>query len=305
MVPHNELITLRDWVRWGASAMTEHKVFFGHGTDNALDDALELVLGVLHLDHSLPSDYLDARVTSGEQDRLLKAFEKRIEDRIPTAYLTGRAYFYGLEFIVDENVLIPRSPIAELINDQFEPWLGGVEVNRAMDLCTGSGCIGIAMAEAFPDAEVDLLDISPSALDIAQQNIDKHHLSDRVSAIQSDVFSGLSGERYELIVSNPPYVSSQEMEELPAEYLAEPELALEAGDDGMDIVSQILLQSPNYLTDDGLLVVEVGASADLLMERYPNVPFMWIDFEFGGDGVFAITAEQLVEYRDALIRSSH
>ena len=305
MVPHNELITLRDWVRWGASAMTEHKVFFGHGTDNALDDALELVLGVLHLDHSLPSDYLDARVTSGEQDRLLKAFEKRIEDRIPTAYLTGRAYFYGLEFIVDENVLIPRSPIAELINDQFEPWLGGVEVNRAMDLCTGSGCIGIAMAEAFPDAEVDLLDISPSALDIAQQNIDKHHLSDRVSAIQSDVFSGLSGERYELIVSNPPYVSSQEMEELPAEYLAEPELALEAGDDGMDIVSQILLQAPNYLTDDGLLVVEVGASADLLMERYPNVPFMWIDFEFGGDGVFAITAEQLVEYRDALIRSSH
>jgi len=305
VVPHNELITLRDWVRWGASVMTEHKVFFGHGTDNAFDDALELVLGVLHLDHSLPSDYLDARVTSGEQDRLLKAFEKRIEDRIPTAYLTGRAYFYGLEFIVDENVLIPRSPIAELINDQFEPWLGGVEVNRAMDLCTGSGCIGIAMAEAFPDAEVDLLDISPSALDIAQQNIDKHHLSDRVSAIQSDVFSGLSGERYELIVSNPPYVSSQEMEELPAEYLAEPELALEAGDDGMDIVSQILLQAPNYLTDDGLLVVEVGASADLLMERYPNVPFMWIDFEFGGDGVFAITAEQLVEYRDALIRSSH
>lgn len=305
MVPHNELITLRDWVRWGASAMTEHKVFFGHGTDNAIDDALELVLGVLHLDHSLPSDYLDARVTSGEQDRLLKAFEKRIEDRIPTAYLTGRAYFYGLEFIVDENVLIPRSPIAELINDQFEPWLGGVEVNRAMDLCTGSGCIGIAMAEAFPDAEVDLLDISPSALDIAQQNIDKHHLSDRVSAIQSDVFSGLSDERYELIVSNPPYVSSQEMEELPAEYLAEPELALEAGDNGMDIVSQILLQAPNYLTDDGLLVVEVGASADLLMERYPNVPFMWIDFEFGGDGVFAITAEQLVEYRDALIRSSH
>jgi len=305
VVPHDELITLRDWVRWGASAMTEHKVFFGHGTDNALDDALELVLGVLHLDHSLPSDYLDARVTSDEQGRLLKAFEKRIEDRIPTAYLTGRAYFYGLEFIVDENVLIPRSPIAELINDQFEPWLGGVEVNRAMDLCTGSGCIGIAMAEAFPDAEVDLLDISPSALDIAQQNIDKHHLSDRVSAIQSDVFSGLSVERYELIVSNPPYVSSQEMEELPAEYLAEPELALEAGDDGMDIVSQILLQAPNYLTDDGLLVVEVGASADLLMERYPNVPFMWIDFEFGGDGVFAITAEQLVEYRDALIRSSH
>jgi ribosomal protein L3 glutamine methyltransferase len=305
VVPHNELITLRDWVRWGASAMTEHKVFFGHGTDNALDDALELVLGVLHLYHSLPSDYLDARVTSGEQDRLLKAFEKRIEDRIPTAYLTGRAYFYGLEFIVNENVLIPRSPIAELINDQFEPWLGGVEVNRAMDLCTGSGCIGIAMAEAFLDAEVDLLDISPSALDIAQQNIDKHHLSDRVSAIQSDVFSGLNDERYELIVSNPPYVSSQEMEELPAEYLAEPELALEAGDDGMDIVSQILLQAPNYLTDDGLLVVEVGASADLLMERYPNVPFMWIDFEFGGDGVFAITAEQLVEYRDALIRSSH
>jgi ribosomal protein L3 glutamine methyltransferase len=185
VVPHDELITLRDWVRWGASTMSEHKVFFGHGTDNALDDALELVLGVLHLDHSLPSDYLDARVTSTEQDRLLKAFEKRIEDRIPTAYLTGRAYFYGLEFFVNENVLIPRSPIAELINDQFEPWLGGVEVNRAMDLCTGSGCIGIAIAEAFPDVEVDLLDISPSALDIAQQNIDKHHLSDRVSAIQS------------------------------------------------------------------------------------------------------------------------
>ena len=305
MLPHDELITLRDWVRWGASAMTQHKVFFGHGTDNALDDALELVLGLLHLDHSLPSDYLDARLTAAERARLHEGFQKRIEDRIPTAYLTGRAYFYGLEFIVNENVLIPRSPIAELIDDQFEPWLGGVEVTRAMDLCTGSGCIGIAMAQAFPDAEVDLLDISPSALDITQQNIDKHQLADRVTAIQSDVFAGLSDERYELIVSNPPYVSTREMEELPAEYLNEPELALEAGDDGMDIVSQILLQAPNYLTDDGLLVVEVGASADLLMERYPNVPFMWIDFEYGGDGVFAITAEQLVECRDALIRSSH
>lgn len=294
----DELRTLRDWIRWGASRFNEAQLFFGHGTDNALDEALALVLHALQLDHGLPADYLQARVTRAESERIVELFHQRIDRRVPAAYLIGKANFAGLEFFVDDNVLIPRSPIAELIGEGFAPWLDAEHVGSVLDLCCGSGCIGIACAYAFPSALVDLSDISPAALDIATRNIERHRLEDRVRGVRSDVFENLSGETYDLIVSNPPYVSIAEMAILPEEYRHEPELALEAGDDGMDIVARILAEGAEYLRPGGIMVIEVGASAELLMARYPAVPFLWLDFEHGGDGVFLLTAEQLEEYRE-------
>jgi ribosomal protein L3 glutamine methyltransferase len=299
----NELISMRDWVRWGASCFSAAELSFGHGTQSALDDALALVLHALHLDHTLPADYLAARVTSAEAERIVQLFETRVEQRVPVAYLIGEARFAGLDFFVDENVLIPRSPIAELIEEGFAPWLEPDQVTSVLDLCCGSGCIGIACAYAFPQALVDVSDISPAALEVAARNIERHRLEDRVRALRADVYDGLDGERYDLIVSNPPYVSSAEMATLPPEYRHEPPLALAAGEDGMDIVTQILAGATDCLRPGGILVVEVGASADLLMARYPDVPFLWLDFERGGDGVFLLTAEQLTEYRENIEES--
>jgi ribosomal protein L3 glutamine methyltransferase len=296
---HFELLTLRDWVRWGASQFNEHGLFFGHGTDNALDESLALVLHALHLDHAMSADYLDARVTGEEAKRIMQLFHERIDRRVPAAYLIGEARFAGLDFYVDENVLVPRSPIAELVEQGFSPWLDPEHVGSVLDLCTGSGCIGIACAYAFPQALVDLSDISPAALDVAARNIERHRLEGRVRALRADVYDGLDGEQYDLIVSNPPYVSSAEMAQLPEEYRHEPELGLEAGDDGMDVVARILAGAAGYLRQGGIIVVEVGASAELLMARYPDVPFLWLDFERGGDGVFLLTAEQLDEFRDS------
>ena len=298
-----ELVSLRDWVRWGASQFNAAGLVFGHGTDNALDEALALVLHAVRLDHDLPADFLAARVSAAEAIQIFELLRERVERRIPAAYLIGEARFAGLGFYVDENVLIPRSPIAELIEEGFAPWLDAEHVGSVLDLCTGSGCIGIACAFAFPDALVDLSDISPAALELAARNIERHGLEDRVRALRADVYDGLDGERYDLIVSNPPYVSTAEMATLPAEYRHEPELALEAGDDGMDVVARILRGGPDYLRPGGIMVIEVGASADLLMARYPDVPFLWLDFERGGDGVFLLTAEQLEEMRDVFEES--
>ncbi len=296
---HFELLTMRDWVRWGASRFNEYGLFFGHGTDNALDESLALVLHALQLNHQLPADYLDARVTADEAKRIMQLFQDRIERRVPAAYLVGEARFAGLDFYVDENVLVPRSPIAELIERSFAPWLDPEHVGSVLDLCTGSGCIGIACAYAFPNALVDLSDISPAALDVATRNIERHKLEGRVRALRADVYEGLDGERYDLVVSNPPYVSSAEMATLPAEYRHEPELGLEAGDEGMEVVARILAGAAGYLRPGGIMVVEVGSSAEFLMARYPDVPFLWLDFERGGDGVFLLTAEQLDEFGDS------
>lgn len=290
------LVTLRDWVRWGASRLNESGAFFGHGTDNALDEALALVLHAIHLDYSLPDSFLDCRVSREEADEIESLLRRRIERRIPAAYLVGHARFAGLDFLVNDSVLIPRSPIAELIGEGFAPWLVADHVGSVLDLCCGSGCIGIGCAHAFPQALVDLSDISPAALEVAMANIERHGLDDRVRAVHSDVFERLEGEQYDLIVSNPPYVSTAEMAGLPDEYRHEPELALEAGDDGMDVVARILADGADYLRPGGIMVVEVGASADLLMARFPGVPFLWLDFEQGGDGVFLLTLEQLQEY---------
>jgi ribosomal protein L3 glutamine methyltransferase len=284
-------------VRWGASRFAESGLCFGHGTDNPLDEALALVLHALHLNHELPSGFLDARLTPPETDQVATLLRRRIDERIPLAYLTHEARFAGLSFFVNENVLVPRSPIAELIETGFEPWLEPEQVTDVLDLCTGSGCIAIACAYAFPEANVDATDISPSALDVARVNVDRHGLEGRVSLIRSDVFDSLPGGRYDLIVSNPPYVSLEDMEGLPDEFSHEPELGLEAGEDGLDIVRRILAAAEDWLRPDGILVVEVGSSAEALMACCPEVPFLWLDFEHGGDGVFLLTAAQLSDFR--------
>lgn len=287
------LHTLRDFIRWGASRFNAAGLHFGHGTDNAIDEAAALVLHTLHLPYDLPDFYLEARLTPEEKRRLLAIIERRIETRKPAAYLIHEALFCGLSFYVDERVLVPRSPIAELIEQRFSPWLDGVEVGQILDLCTGSGCIAVACAYAFPEAEVDAVDISADALEVARINIRRHHLEGRVHLHQGDLFSGLEGRRYQLIVSNPPYVSRQEWQRLPPEYQAEPRLGLESGEDGLDCVLGILRQAGDFLTDDGILVVEVGASADVPRKRCPQVPFLWLEFERGGEGVFLLAAREL------------
>jgi ribosomal protein L3 glutamine methyltransferase len=295
---NDELRTLRDWVRWGASQFNAAGLFFGHGTGNAIDEALALVLAAVHLGHDIPADFLDARVTAVETERIFGLLRERVERRIPAAYLIGEARFAGLDFYVDNSVLIPRSPIAELIEEGFAPWLDPAHVTSVLDLCCGSGCIGIACAKVFPHALVDLADVSPEALEVASRNVERHQLEDRVRPVLSDLFEGLDGEPYDLIVSNPPYVSRTEMNALPEEYLHEPALALVAGEEGLDVVARILAQSADYLRPGGIIVVEVGSSAEALLARYPGVPFLWLDFERGGDGVFLLTAEQLDEYRE-------
>lgn len=294
------LVTLRDWVRWGASRFAEAGLCFGHGTDSPLDEALALVLHTLHLTHDVPSEFLDARLTAAEAEQVTRLIRRRIDERIPLAYLTHEARFAGLSFFVNENVLVPRSPIAELIETGFDPWLDPEQVTDVLDLCTGSGCIAIACAYAFPEANIDATDISPSALEVARINVDRHDLEGRVSLIRSDVFDSLPKGRYDLMVSNPPYVSQSEMDNLPEEFSHEPGLGLEAGEDGLDVVRRILREAEDWLRPDGILVVEVGSSAEALMAGYPDVPFLWLDFERGGDGVFLLTGAQLAEFRASL-----
>ena len=295
----NELSTMQDLLRWGISRMNEAGLYFGHGTDNARDDAVMLVTHGMNLPWDIEHSWQSSRLTRSERKRVIELFARRINERMPTPYLTGEAWFYGLPFYVDERVLIPRSPIAEIIAAGFQPWLGNKSVHRIMDLCTGSGCIGIACALEFPQAHVELLDISYEALALAEENILRHQLSDRVMALQSDLFTAADG-KYDVIVSNPPYVDADDMSCLPEEFHNEPELALAAGEDGLDLVRIMLAQAREYLADDGVLIVEVGNSWPALEKAYPEVPFMWQEFEQGGHGVFILTADQLDECDAAL-----
>ncbi len=289
-----DLLSVRDYVRWGVSKFTENKLYFGHGTDNAWDEALHLVLHTLHLPPDVDAGVFDARLTNVEKNLVLVVLETRIKERIPAAYLTGFANFAGLQFKVDERVIIPRSPIAELIEQEFSPWLNSASMRTALDLCCGSGCIGIAVAAHLPAVTVDLIDVSQAALDVAQMNIDRHNLNQRVRTQRSDLFSALDAEQqYDLIVSNPPYVDAQDLASMPAEYQHEPQLALDAGNDGLVFARKILQQAAAYLSEEGALIVEVGNSAAALEREFPNLPFTWLDFRRGGHGVFFLTAQQL------------
>lgn len=290
-----ELHTIQDMLRWAVSRFNYANLYYGHGTDNAWDEAIQLVFPALCLPIDIGQDIKEARLTKSEREMLVELVIRRVQERIPVAYLTNKAWFAGLEFYVDERVLVPRSPIAELIEQQFQPWLRD-EPKRILDLCTGSGCIAIACSYAFPNAEVDAVDISDDALAVAEINIQNHGLEQHVFPIQSDGFVGLEGQRYNLIVSNPPYVDEIDMEHLPEEFCHEPELGLASGSDGLALTRQILRQSSEHLCDDGVLIVEVGNSQVHLQEQYPHVPFTWLEFANGGHGVFALTKQQLVDY---------
>lgn len=291
-----QLLTLRDCIRWGVSRFNKHDLFYGHGMASALDEAVYLCLHALHLPVDFSIEYFDTRLTLEERVKVIKLLKKRYQQRKPAAYLTHEAWFAGLRFYVDERVLVPRSPIAELIMQRFAPWIEEHEVHRVLDLCTGSGCIAIACADAFPDADVVAADVSPGALTVAQQNVDYHGLNDRLQLIESDLFAAIPQQMFDIIVSNPPYVDAQDMASLPNEYLHEPELGLQAGDDGLSLVVPMLQQARRYLSDHGILVVEVGNSEYALQQAFPRVPFLWLEFEHGGHGVFMLTAQQLDEF---------
>lgn len=295
-----ELITIVDCIRYAASRFNAAGLTYGHSHDNAIDEATHLVLSVLHLPPDMPPAYGAARLTAEEKARVLELVERRIATREPVAYLVGEAWFAGMCFKSDARALVPRSPIAELIESGFSPWLEERDVHRALDLCTGSGCIGIAMAAYNPSWRVDLVDVDESALGLASENVALHQLDDRVRALRSDLFAGLRGERYDLIVSNPPYVTAQEFAALPPEYGHEPKLGLIAGEDGLDIALRILRDAPEHLSDDGLLVVEVGESERALNALLAQVSFVWVEFKVGQMGVFAIERRDLLEHADAI-----
>ncbi len=290
----DRLQTLRDLVRFGATTFNNHELLFGHGTDNAIDEAWALAAHILHLSPGEAVEYLDARLTATEITAIYNLYRERVETRKPAAYLVREAWFAGLPFYVDERVLVPRSPIAELIAAGFAPWIDAGSVGSVLDLCCGSGCIGIATAHALPAARVDLADINTGALDVARINVERHGLGDRVSVIESDLFAGLSGRTYDLILCNPPYVGAEEYAGLPAEYGHEPRIGLLSGEEGMEHPLAILAGAASHLTPDGVLVLEVGASQPALEAALPRLEATWISFEHGGEGVAVIERDELL-----------
>ena len=290
-----ELQTIIDLIRYGGSRFNAAGLTFGHSYDNALDEATQLTLHALHLPHDLSPVYGNARVTEAEKEEVLGLFLRRIEERIPAAYLTGEAWFAGLSFKSDPRALVPRSPIAEMIESGFQPWLGDNEVRRALDLCTGSGCIAIAMGHYNPEWRVDGADISDDALALATQNKQRLH-AENVRLLKSDLFAGLSGEHYDLIVTNPPYVTNDETDALPREYAHEPALGLRAGDDGLDLALRILRDAPLHLEKNGLLVCEVGEAENALVALLPELPLAWVEFKVGQMGIFVAECADLVTH---------
>lgn len=296
--------TLRDMIYFGAAEFEAASLYYGHGTDNALDEAAYLAFFALEKEPEYNDETLDIILSKENIKTVNNLFKKRIESRQPAAYLTHEAWFAGIPFYVNENVLVPRSPIAELIEEQFQPWVVPEKVSKILDLCTGSGCIAIACALAFPKAEVDAADISKAALEVAEKNKITHQLENRLNLIESDLFSNLKEKRYDLIVSNPPYVDAEDMANLPDEYKHEPELGLTAGDNGLELVIPMLRDAKHHLNPEGVLIVEVGNSEEALVELFPDVPFMWLSFEYGGDGVFLLDASDVEKYHETFAKAT-
>ena len=291
-----DLATIQDMMRWAYSYFNASDLYYGHGYDNAWDEAQQLVLAALYLPADVPEAMYQSRLTLVEKERVVHLIETRLGTRQPVAYLTNSAWFCGSEFYVDERTIVPRSPIGELIMQKFAGLIDH-EPKRILDMCTGSGCIAIACAQQFLAAEVDAVDLSLDALDVAQINIERHGLAERVFPISSDLFNDIPQDKYDLIVTNPPYVDEEDLDDMPQEFQFEPEMSLGSGADGLDITKRILAQAADYLTDNGVLVCEVGNSMVHLIEQFPTVPFNWIEFKNGGLGVFSLTRAQLVEYR--------
>jgi ribosomal protein L3 glutamine methyltransferase len=288
------LITLRDWLRFAVSRFNESKLFFGHGSDNAYDEAAYLILHTLHLPLDRLDPFLDASLTHDEAEQVKSVIERRVRERLPAAYLTHEAWLAEHRFYVDERVIVPRSFIAELLPEQLSPWLENPEdVTRALDLCTGSGCLAILTALAFPNAQVDAVDLSKDALAVAARNVEDYGLHNRIELVESDLFKALAGRTYDVIISNPPYVNAESVTALPPEYQAEPALALGSGVDGLDATRQILAQAKSHLNPGGLLVVEIGHNRDVLEAAYPTLPFTWLDTESGDQFVFMLRREDL------------
>lgn len=291
----DELFTLRDWLRWAVSRFEEAQLFYGHGTDNAYDEAVWLILATLKLPRDRLEPFLDARLTHTERLAVLNVLQQRIARRLPAAYLTQEAWLGPFRFYVDERVIVPRSYFAELLEDGFSPWIDdAMDVTTALDLCTGSGCLAIVMAHTFPQARIDAIDLSADALSIAQRNIADYGLEDQIEAIQSDLFAAVPDRRYDLIISNPPYVTAEAMAALPPEYRHEPTLALAAGEDGLDVVRRILAAAPDHLQPGGVLAVEVGHNRDIVDAAFPNLPLTWIDTDSAEGKVFLLRREDLV-----------
>jgi ribosomal protein L3 glutamine methyltransferase len=289
--------TVAQLIRFGAREFQSAQLAFGHGTGDATDDAAALVFHALGLDHAEAEAAYARKVAAGETACVLELFAERLRRRVPVAYLIGRMWFAGLEFEVDPRVIVPRSPFAELIAAGFAPWVEPGNVRRVLDVGTGSGCIAIACAMRFREAQVDAVDLSEDALVVARRNVERHGVASRVHLHRGDVYQPLGERRYDLIVSNPPYVSDAEMAALPAEYRHEPDLALRAGVDGLDVVRRILRDAAAHLETGGVLVVEVGDSDERLQRAFPAVPFLWLEFAHGGGGVFVLTRDDLCRHR--------
>lgn len=281
-------------------AFEKADLHYGHGTDNARDEAVWLVLHVLGKPLDGSFEHWQQAVNTEQEQRISELVSARVSSRKPLAYLLGSAWFAGLEFAVNEHVLVPRSPIAELVQDRFSPWINAEKISRMLDLCTGSGCIAVASAVYFPNVRVDASDISSRALEVAQKNVLRHDVADQVRLVQSDLFAALAGQVYDLIVTNPPYVAELGTGQIPHEYQAEPELGLYSGADGLDLCLRIMLQSPQHLHNDGMLVCEVGESAERLARILPAVPFTWLEFQCGGEGVFVLSREELLQANSAV-----
>ncbi len=289
-----ELSSIRDWLRYTVSQFESSDIFFGHGTSNAYDEAVWLIFGFLHLPHDTIENFLDASLTGKEKKDLLFLIEKRIKEKIPTAYLLNEAWLRDYKFYVDERVIVPRSLIAESLSENLYPWIDDPEkIFSALDLCSGSGCLGIMMAHSFQNAIIDLVDLSEKALQVAEININHYGLNDRTELIQSDLFDALQDKKYDLIISNPPYVNQASVDSFPMEFLKEPSMALGSGEEGLDHTIRIINEAKRYLNDDGILIVEIGHNKEVLLNKFPTLKFQWLDVSLGNDFVFMLQKSQL------------